>query len=81
MLMLALIQPKSHWIIGILAVSSAEPDNTEVSCSIYLRAAGPLTVSPRGQILVPNSCPGFLVKNFIQQKKDEAAVVLLEYYR
>ncbi|XP_074646547.1 T-cell activation inhibitor, mitochondrial-like [Tubulanus polymorphus] len=42
-------------------------------------AAGPLTVSRSGQILIPFSCPGFLVKNFIQQKKEEAFTMMRDY--
>jgi len=41
--------------------------------------AGPLMVSPTGQIIVPSSCPPFLMINFISQHMEEAKEKLDAY--
>lgn len=41
--------------------------------------AGPLMVSPTGQFIVPASCPGSLVVNFIDSNMEEAASLLRHY--
>lgn len=43
--------------------------------------SGPLMVSPTGQIIVPSSCPPFLLVNFITEKMEEASVKLDQYKR
>ncbi|XP_008552214.1 T-cell activation inhibitor, mitochondrial isoform X2 [Microplitis demolitor] len=41
--------------------------------------AGPLMLSPTGQFIVPSSCPGFLLVNFITDNLDEATKRLNHY--
>jgi len=43
--------------------------------------AGPLMVSPTGQIIVPAGCPPFLLVNFISSSMDEASEKLDQYKR
>lgn len=46
---------------------------------MYFREAGPLMVSPTGQFIVPSTCPGFLLVNFITENMEEAARLTVEY--
>ncbi|ODN02384.1 T-cell activation inhibitor, mitochondrial [Orchesella cincta] len=41
--------------------------------------AGPLMISPTGQIIVPSSCPAFLLVNFITNHMEEASQKLEQY--
>ncbi|CAL8070728.1 unnamed protein product [Orchesella dallaii] len=41
--------------------------------------AGPLMISPTGQIIVPSSCPAFLLVNFITSHMEEASQKLEQY--
>ncbi|GJQ86529.1 hypothetical protein Trydic_g10429 [Trypoxylus dichotomus] len=41
--------------------------------------AGPLMVSPTGQFIVPSSCPGSLLVNFLSENMEEAAIRLKTY--
>ncbi len=43
--------------------------------------SGPLMVSPTGQIIVPASCPVFLLVNFITEKMEDASMKLDQYKR
>jgi len=43
--------------------------------------SGPLMVSPTGQIIVPSSCPPFLLVNFITENMEEASLKLEKYTR
>lgn len=45
------------------------------------REAGPLMVSPTGQFIVPASCPGFLLVNFISQNLKDADKRMADYKR
>ncbi|XP_042232741.1 T-cell activation inhibitor, mitochondrial-like isoform X2 [Homarus americanus] len=42
-------------------------------------AAGPLMLSPTGQILAPSSCPPWLLVNFITENMDQAEKMIAEY--
>ncbi|RXG62115.1 T-cell activation inhibitor, mitochondrial [Armadillidium vulgare] len=44
-------------------------------------AAGPLMLSPTGQIIAPSSCPPWLLVNFISENMDEAYKRISEYKR
>ena len=43
-----------------------------VKLMISFRAAGPLMLSPTGQIIAPSSCPPWLLVNFITENMEEA---------
>lgn len=45
------------------------------------RAAGPLMLSPTGQILAPSSCPPWLLVNFITENMEEAKKMIKDYER
>jgi len=45
----------------------------------YLSDSGPLMLSPTGQIIVPSSCPPFLLVNFITERMEEAGEKLALY--
>lgn len=41
--------------------------------------AGPLMVSPTGQLILPSTCPGFLLVDFISKNIEEATIKQAAY--
>ncbi|XP_031845322.1 T-cell activation inhibitor, mitochondrial isoform X2 [Nomia melanderi] len=55
------------------------PGNLSAYEIVIEAEAGPLMLSPTGQFIVPSSCPGFLLVNFITENLEEATKRLHHY--
>lgn len=61
---------------------SSWPDDGLANFELVVESeAGPLMLSPTGQLITPSTCPGFLLVDFITRHLDEATVRQEAYNR
>lgn len=78
---------EKEYVVGPSAVAvkvfqEADVGGNAVIYFLYFyRAAGPLMLSPTGQILAPSSCPPWLLVNFITENMDQAKEMISDYQR
>lgn len=56
------------------------PDSLSSLQLVVESAAGPLMLSPTGQILAPSSCPPWLLVNFITENMEQAKKMITDYH-
>ncbi|KAK3885945.1 hypothetical protein Pcinc_009878 [Petrolisthes cinctipes] len=61
------------------AFPASWPDSLKELQLVVESAAGPLMLSPTGQILAPSSCPPWLLVNFITENMEEAKKMIKDY--